>query len=275
MLLTILQKQSLYGIWQDILIMDPVLQIHQFLKSEFLIMVMIFSLKWVIWSRIEKHFRENLFSWFFSESEDKILHTQILFVSKNSGFSLSKVKTKLNGHQTMLITEGYEFRESMINFVIMGGKPKYEANDKMIRDAGMKVDELFLGLAIKTQEDWEKLFVITDADLQVQKETVKQQQAEIERQKAEILRQKALLDSLDKEITIKEKTLLEKQKVLNIQMVQIGRQKGEITAQKQIIVTQQNEVQVQKDTLDNQKAKIGQQMSLIRRTGKNNLRTGR
>jgi serine phosphatase RsbU (regulator of sigma subunit) len=195
--------------------------------------------------------------------EDKILHTQILFVNKASGFNLNKVKSKLQGHQTMLITEGYQFRESMINFIVVNNEPKFEANADMIRKAGMKVDELFLGLAVKTQEDWENLFTITDADLQVQKETVKQQQAEIERQKAEILKQKRLLDSLDQQITAKEKTLVEKQRVLDNQFAQISRQKGEISTQKQTIVIQQKEVQVQKDTLANQKAKITDQLALI------------
>lgn len=193
--------------------------------------------------------------------EDKILHTQILFVNKSSGYNLNKIKSKLEGHQTMLITEGYEFRESMINFVVVDGKPRFEANEALITKSGMKVDQLFLGLAIKTQEDWEKLFVVTDADLQVQKETVRQQQAEIERQKAEILRQKALLDSLDKEITMKEKTLLEKQKILNVQMTQISRQKGEISTQKQTIIVQQQAVQVQQDTLTAQKEKITVQVA--------------
>ena len=194
---------------------------------------------------------------------DKILHTQILFVNKSSGFNLNKVKAKLQGHQTMLITEGYEFRESMINFVVVNGQPKFEANEDLIKKSGMKVDELFLGLAIKTQEDWEKLFVVTDADLQVQKETVKQQQAEIEKQKAEILKQKKLLDSLDNEITTKEKLLGEKQKVLERQFAQISKQQGEISAQKATIVVQQKEVQVQEDTLAGQKVKITAQLARI------------
>jgi len=196
-------------------------------------------------------------------SEDKILHTQILYVNKASGFNLNKVKAMLEGHQTMLITEGYEFRESMINFVAFNGKPRFEANEDLIKKAGMSVNQNFLFTAIKTKEDWENLFVITDADLQVQKETVKQQQLEIEIQKAEILRQKALLDSLDKEITLKEKTLLEKQKVLNNQLTQINRQKGEITVQKQMIIVQQQEVQVQKDTLTSQKEKITVQIAMM------------
>lgn len=196
-------------------------------------------------------------------SEEKIVHTQILYVNKASGFNQAKIKAKIEGHQTMLITEGYEFRESMINFVVVNGRPKFEANEDLIKKAGMSVSQNFLFTAIKTKEDWENLFVVTDADLQVQKETVRQQQMEIEKQKAEILRQKALLDSLDKEITLKEKTLVEKQKVLDVQVAQIGKQKGEITLQKQTILVQLQEVQVQKNTLSSQKDKISNQIAMI------------
>jgi len=194
---------------------------------------------------------------------DKISHTQILYLNKSGGFNLARVKEKIAGHQTMLITEGYEFRESMINFVVASGKPKFEVNTDMIKAAKMTVDELFLSLAIKTKEDWENLFVITDADLTVQKETVRQQQKQIEDQKQEILKQKALLDSLDKEISAKEKALIEKQKVLNYQVAQINRQQGEIGVQKQTIIVQQKEVKIQQDTLAAQKAKIADQIAKI------------
>jgi serine phosphatase RsbU (regulator of sigma subunit) len=214
-------------------------------------------------SKTRKKIQDKPIQLVIFRSEDKIQHTQILFVNKSSGFNINKVKSMLLGHQTMLMTEGFQFRESMINFVVVNGEPKYEANNDMIRKAGLRVDELFLGLAIKTQEDWEKLFVVTDADLQVQKQTVKQQQEEIEHQKAEIIRQKDLLDSLDKEIDVKVKSLDEKQKVLERQFVQIRKQQGEIGAQKQTIVVQQNEVQVQKDTLSRQKGKISVQLARI------------
>jgi serine phosphatase RsbU (regulator of sigma subunit) len=196
-------------------------------------------------------------------NEDKILHTQILYVNKNSGFDLDRVKEKIEGHQTMLITEGYEFRESMINFVVVNGKPRFEANEELINESGMSVNQNFLFTAIKTKEDWEKLFRITDEDLQVQKETVKQQQEQIELQKMEMLRQKILLDSLDKEIIIKEKTLEEKQKVLDNLLTQINRQQNEISLQKQTILDQQKEVQVQKDTLAIQRENITLQQARI------------
>lgn len=187
---------------------------------------------------------------------ESLAHTQVLYVNKAAGFDLNRIREKIAGKHTLLVTEGYEFRESMINFIVVNGIPQYDINEDYIKKEGMSVPMTFLASAIKTKEDWENLFQVTDADLQVQKETVKKQQAEIELQKAEILRQKALLDSLDKEITLKEKTLVEKQKELNLQLGQISRQKGEISVQKQTILVQQKEVIVQKDTLAAQKEKI-------------------
>src|SRR5450759_1766489 len=194
---------------------------------------------------------------------ESITPTQVLYLNKNADFNLEKVKNKIEGHQTMLISEGYEFRESMMNFIVVNNKPRYDINEEMIKKAGMAVPPELLFMAIKTKEDWQNLFDIASKEIEVQKETIKQQLETIDVQKLEILKQKSLLDSLDKQIADKEKSLNEKQKVLDRQFVQISKQQGEISIQKQTIVVQQNEVQVQKDTLSNQKGKIAIQMARI------------
>ncbi len=197
-------------------------------------------------------------------SENQITHTQILYVNKAGGFNLNKIKAAIEKHQTLLMTEGYEFRESMINFMgVEGEMPKYSVNEDLINKAGMKVNSNMMFQAIKTKEDWENLFGKANEQIIIQRDTIRQQLEMIYTQKAEILHQKALLDSLDKEIATKEKTLNEKQKVLDRQFVQISKQQGEISVQKRTIVVQQNEVQVQKDTLSNQKGKIAIQMARI------------
>ena len=197
-------------------------------------------------------------------SENQIIYTQLLYVNKASGFNLNKVKAIIEKHQTLLMTEGYEFRESMINFIgVEGEMPKYGVNEDMINKAGMKVNSNMLAQAIKTKEDWENLFGKASEEIVIQRDTIRQQIAMINNQKAEILHQKALLDSLDKEITAKVKTLNDKQKVLEKQFVQLSKQQGEITIQKQTIVVQQNQVQVQKDTLSKQKDKIDLQMARL------------
>jgi serine phosphatase RsbU (regulator of sigma subunit) len=197
-------------------------------------------------------------------SESQITHTQLLYVNKASGFNLDKVKNKVGNRQTLLLTEGYEFRESMINFMgVEGQMPKYSVNEDLINKAGMKVNSNMLTQAIKTKEDWENLFGKASEQIVLQRDTIHQQLEMINLQKAEILRQKAHLDSLNKEISLKEKTLSEKQKVLEKQYVQISKQQGEISTQKSTIIAQQNAVQIQKDTLANQKAKISVQLGRI------------
>lgn len=197
-------------------------------------------------------------------SESQIRYTQVLYVNKDGGFNLNKIRAAIDKHQTLLLTEGYEFRESMINFMgVEGEMPKYSVNEDLINKAGMSVNTNMLTQAVKTKEDWENLFGKASEQIVIQRDTIKQQLEMITLQKAEILHQKALLDSLDKEITAKVRALNEKQKVLEKQIVQIDHQKGEISVQKQTIVVQQNEVQVQKDTLTRQKEKIGIQIARI------------
>jgi serine phosphatase RsbU (regulator of sigma subunit) len=193
-------------------------------------------------------------------SESKITYTQVLYVNKANGFNLNKVRAAIEKHQTLLMTEGYEFRESMINFIgVEGEMPKYSVNEDMINKAGMKVNSNMLFQAVKTKEDWENLFGKASEQIVIQRDTIRQQLDLINTQKTEILHQKALLDSLDKEITAKVKTLNEKQKVLEKQFVQISKQQGEISVQKQTIVVQQNEVQI-----DDQLKKISDQDSKIK-----------
>jgi serine phosphatase RsbU (regulator of sigma subunit) len=194
---------------------------------------------------------------------ESLTHVQVLYVNKSAGFNLDRIKAIIAGKQTMLITEGYEFRESMINFIVVDGKPRFDINEELVKKEGMSVPQTLLFMAIKTKEDWQNLFDIASKEIEVQKETIKQQIEFIEVQKREILKQKALLDSLDKEIVVKEKTLIEKQKILDNQFAQINRQQKEITGQKQQIIIQQKEVQIQKDTLANQKVKIEVQVAMM------------
>lgn len=194
---------------------------------------------------------------------ESMTHLQVLYVNKNAGFNLDRIKAKIAGKQTMLITEGYEFRESMMNFIVVEGKPRFDINEEYIKQERMVVSQSLLFTAIKTKEDWQNLFDLASKEIEVQKETIKQQLETIDFQKQEILKQKALLDSLDKEIITKEKILNEKQKVLDRQFVQINKQQGEISVQKQTIVIQQKEVQIQKDTLARQKKNINIQLARI------------
>ena len=194
---------------------------------------------------------------------DNIEKCHILYVNISEGFKMKEVLERTRGNNTLVISEGYAFNESMINFVMAEGTPRFELHEEKLNMEGLQVNELFREQAIKTREDWEALFIETDIALEHEKEVVQEQkividsqEVEISRQSAMIRAQKAHLDSLNKEILDKEKTIGQKILILDRQVREIGQQNEEILRQKQ-------EVESQQSTLGKQQEKISQQDSQI------------
>lgn len=197
-------------------------------------------------------------------NEEAIRYTEVLFVNRARGFRPERVRSAIAGKRTLLLTEGYPFRESMINFVVTPeGKLRYEANEEMITAAGLSVNPNILFQAVKSREEWEELFIRASE--------------EIELQKTQIAAQRAILDSLDREVKAREATLREKEVMLSEQLVQINeqlktierqavqmkKQREDITGQKALIASQQEEVRLQRDTLELQKNDIALQLQRI------------
>ena len=195
---------------------------------------------------------------------------QVIYLNSKNGYKIKEVLKQIEGWNTLLITEGYPFRESMINFLVVDGKPRFEANEEMMVEHGLKVDELFLAHAIKTREDWEQLYDITDEELQEEKEVTRQQRIVIEEQDSMIQAQIARLKALGEEILKKEKeleekirNLLNKDRELTEKNQAIERQENEIGIQKKMIAEQERAVSEQQAVLEEQKQEIGQREILI------------
>jgi serine phosphatase RsbU (regulator of sigma subunit) len=195
---------------------------------------------------------------------------QVIYVNSKDGYKIRDVLSQMEGWNTLLITEGFPFRESMINFLVVNGKPRFEANEEMMNEHGLNVDALFLAQAIKTREDWEKLYEVTDEELQEEKEVTRQQRIIIAEQDSMIQVQIARLKALGEEILKREKeleekirTLLNKDRELTEKNRAIARQEVEIGVQKKMITDQAKEVSEQKAVLEEQKEEIGQREVLI------------
>jgi len=187
---------------------------------------------------------------------DDIEKCHILYVNKEQDFNMKAVLNRTSGNNTLVIGEGYEFNEGMLNFVVYEGQPRFEVNKKRLDEEGLQVSELFLFSAIKTREDWEELFKVTKVALVEEKEVTKEQRIVIDSQKVEIaeqekmiLEQQERLRNLNSEIEEKQKTLVQKTVVLNRQVKEIGQQRN-------TIATQQEEVRKQKAVLDEQQQEI-------------------
>jgi len=193
----------------------------------------------------------------------KLGSSSVVFVNSREGIRISDVLAKIHGQNTLLITEGYPFRESMINFIVVNGRPRFEANEEKMNAEGLSVNELFLVQAVKTREDWEGLFQETDTKLTEEKEITRQQKIlideqleQIKEQDAMIVEQKGVLDKLYEEILKKQAALEEKSRDL-------GKMLAEIATQKKVIGEQQAEVNKQKEVLTVQEAEINAKQETI------------
>lgn len=199
-----------------------------------------------------------------------IKETQVIYVNSKNDYNLKEVLKAIEGSNTLLVTEGYPFKESMINFLVVDGQPRFEANEELMNEYGLKVDPLFLAQAIKTREDWEQLYEVTDEELQVEKEVTRQQRIVIAEQDSMIQAQIARLKALGEEILKKERELEEKIRLLltkegelETKNRQIDEKEKLIGEQQQEIRKQQEEVAAQSKVLKEQEQEITERESLI------------
>lgn len=213
---------------------------------------------------------------FHAISEIKNIHA--IFINKKNGTDIDLVLNHISGKNILLISENYEFHKSMINFIVVKNKQKFEANEKRLLDAGFKVPEIFLVLAVKTKADWEKLYEQTEFLLKKEQEIVKTQNIEIQKQiqqineqknliaqqHQEIEQQKSQLNTLSADIEIKKKELLEKMATLIKQESYIKKQEADITTKQAQIAEFNNELEAKQIEITKQTNKITEQKAVLK-----------
>ncbi len=217
-------------------------------------------------AKTRKFIQEKPIKVFMYPDLDNIEKCHILYVGNSEGFKMKEVLERTRGNNTLVISEGYSFNESMINFVMAEGTPRFELHEEKLNMEGLRVNELFREQAIKTREDWEALFIETEIALESEKEVVQEQKIVIDSQEVEIARQEemirtqqALLDSLNSAIQDKEKTIEKKTFILDRQVREIGQQNDEIVRQRQEVESQQSILGNQQEKIDKQEGQIEQQ----------------
>lgn len=204
---------------------------------------------------------------------DKLKPGQVVFLNRVDEFRIEEVIEKISGNHTLLISEGYPFRSSMINFVVIEGEPRFEANEELMIREGLYVDELFLAQAIKTREDWEALYEVTEDELELEKSITEQQYLLIEQQQDQIRDQELLirdnrrtLDELRSEIEMREADIDQKTRVLEIQEQKIKAQSqtiddqlSEVNQQRAILIDQEQSIQTKEKAISQKEEKIREQ----------------
>jgi serine phosphatase RsbU (regulator of sigma subunit) len=201
---------------------------------------------------------------------NSIEKSQVLYVNIKEGFKIRQVLDKTKGNNTLVISEGYEFQEAMLNFIVAGGEPRFEVNEQKLKKENLKVSQLFLAQAVKTREDWEELYKVTDVALTEEKEVTKQQQIVIDSQRLQIAEQEKLIMEQEERLRFLNEEIGKKQRTLEQKVVVLNRQEKEIVSQKELIMKQQEEVNRQdliitdkQNEIDIRTNQIAEQDSLI------------
>ena len=195
---------------------------------------------------------------------------QVVFVNRIDDFKMEEVLRKISGNKTLLISEGYPFRSSMINFVVVDGEPRFEVNEELMIREGLYVNELFLAQAIKTREDWESLYERTEDELELEKTITEQQYLLIEQQQEQIRDQELLISDnrrtlellrdeiVSREAEIEEKTsvLLTQEKEIKAQSRTIADQVIEVDEQREILRAQEQNIRIKEETISGKEEEI-------------------
>jgi len=206
-------------------------------------------------------------------SIEELEPAHVVFLNRVDGFRIEEVITKISGTNTLLISEGYPFRSSMINFVVIDGEPRFEANEELMIQEGLYVNELFLAQAIKTREDWESLYEVTEDELELEKSITEQQYLLIEQQQDQIRDQELLigdnrrtLEKLRSEIEVGEAEIEQKTNVLKIQEEEIESQNltidaqlREVSQQREILTEQEQSIRIQEEAISLKEDEIRRQ----------------
>jgi serine phosphatase RsbU (regulator of sigma subunit) len=176
---------------------------------------------------------------------NSIEKSQVLYVNIREGFKIKQVLDKTKGNNTLVISEGYEFQESMLNFIVVEGQPRFEVNEQRLNEEKLKVSQLFLAQAVKTREDWEELYKVTDVALTEEKVITRQQKVVIDSQLLQIARQEQMIMEQEERLRSLNDEIGKKQKTLEQKVVVLNRQEKEIVSQKGLILKQQEEVNQQ------------------------------
>jgi len=201
----------------------------------------------------------------------------ILYFDKSSELKLEDVYAKLNNNPTLVVSKGYPFGKSMINFIEKDGELHYEINEKRCTDANLKLSMVLTMIAIKSEKEWdsliEKLEDLADTDdeyIKVSKNDLnriineqKRLLVEIEANTKKLEKQKETLKAQQKELAEKEdlianakKEIDKQQELISVQLQKIEHQQQNLANLNKNVLAKQEEVKVQQAQLERDKKKL-------------------
>jgi signal transduction histidine kinase len=157
----------------------------------------------------------------------EIVDTDILYFKEKSGVVIENILPTMYRNNTLVIAEGYPFRQSMVNFIEIDNEFHFEINKLKINKAQLLVDPALLEFSIQSTADWK---VIYD-QLQEEKSVVESQKVELDKLGDEIIEQELELKVQNEKLKLTLADVKVKQQLLYKQDSTIQLKNDEIFAQ--------------------------------------------
>ncbi|MBU0487261.1 MAG: DUF4154 domain-containing protein [Bacteroidetes bacterium] len=238
--------------------------------------------------------RDKLISVFIVNGQSSALTARVLFVRSGDPFEIEALVDEAKGKHILVISEGFDFHLSMINFIFFQGHKRFEMNEDALSQGGLIIkDQLFKAQAVKTRADWQEIYRQTEKKLDAVEKTVAEQKTEIrkqnellEEQKTKIAAQKQEMAEQEQRIAIqsqeldqltaaalqKENEIEERIKLLIIQKAamekqqfQIAAQEKKILGQKDVLASLESNITEQRQQIAIQKKDLKTQLSEIQK----------
>ena len=121
----------------------------------------------------------------------------VVFVNKAYNYRIDELLTQVRGRHTLVVSEGYQFNQSMINMVAIDQTFQYELNETLLNREGFTVSRTLKESAIASSVKWQSLFESTKESLILEQEKVEEQQDQLKRQQDLLQSHK---DEIDKQL---------------------------------------------------------------------------
>ncbi len=210
---------------------------------------------------------------------------QLIYFDKSASLKFDAIYKAIGDKHILLVSKGYPYGKSMINFVMDGNIVQYELSETKCEAAGLTVDKVLTLVAVKSEKEWNGIInkfenlANTDQEtveistkdlnklvreqkrllseigkntkkLEAQKDKLKKQQTELVAQQTELTTKEGLIDDAKKEIS-KTKKEVEKQKgLINEQLAKIATQQENLALLNSNVTVKQAELVAQQKELE-------------------------
>ena len=146
---------------------------------------------------------------------DKASSFDMLYANNNSGYKPERLFNAIGDSPTLLITENYDFKTTMINFITVDSRIKYQVNILKIESRNIVVDNSIIQTSNNdvNQEEWQKLLKNLRSQLNKESEENETLSKQIADLNAEIKEKTKRVEEKEKELyDIQENIMVQKMK---------------------------------------------------------------